>query len=44
MKFPLTQISLLVSGLFLAAGAQAQSTTDIGTIQVQGAPAAPTPA
>ncbi len=38
MKFQLTQISLLVSGLFLAAGANAQSTTDVGTIQVQGAP------
>jgi iron complex outermembrane receptor protein len=38
MKFQLTQISLLVSSLFLAAGAQAQSTTDVGTINVQGAP------
>ena len=38
MKLQRTQISLLVSGLFLAAGAHAQSTTDVGTIQVQGAP------
>ncbi len=38
MKFQLTQVSLLVSGLFLAAGANAQSTTDVGTINVQGAP------
>jgi len=38
MKFQLTQVSLLVSGLFLATGAHAQSTTDVGTIQVQGAP------
>jgi iron complex outermembrane receptor protein len=38
MKFQLTQISLLVSGLFLAVGAHAQSTTDVGTINVQGAP------
>ena len=38
MKFQLTQVSLLVSGLFLAAGAHAQATTDVGTIQVQGAP------
>ncbi len=38
MKFQLTQISILVSALFLAAGANAQSTTDVGTIQVQGAP------
>jgi len=36
MKFQLTQISLLVSGLFMAAGVHAQSTTDVGTIQVQG--------
>ncbi len=39
MKFQPTQLSLLVSGLFLAAaGAHAQSTTDVGTINVQGAP------
>jgi iron complex outermembrane receptor protein len=38
MKFQLTQISLLVSGLFLAASANAQSTTDVGTVQVQGSP------
>ena len=36
MKFQLTQISLLVSGLFLAVGAHGQSTTDVGTINVQG--------
>jgi len=38
MKFQPTRISLLVSGLFLAGGAFAQSTTDVGTINVQGAP------
>ena len=36
MKFQLTPLSLLISGLFLAAGAHAQSTTDVGTINVQG--------
>ena len=38
MKFQLTQMSLLISGLFLAAGAHAQATTDVGTVQVQGSP------
>lgn len=38
MTFQRTPIALLVSGLFLATGAQAQSTTDVGTIQVQGNP------
>ncbi len=39
MMFRRTQLSMLVSGLFLAAaGAHAQTTTDVGTINVQGAP------
>ncbi len=38
MKFKATQISFLVSGLFLAAGAHAQQTTDVGTINVEGQP------
>ena len=39
MKFKATQISLLVSGLFIAAGVNAQqSTTNIGTINVEGQP------
>ena len=38
MKFQPTPIALLVSGLFLAAGAHAQSTTDVGTINVEGKP------
>jgi iron complex outermembrane receptor protein len=38
MKFQPTRIALLVSGLFLAAGAHAQSTTDVGTINVEGKP------
>ena len=40
MKFKPTQISLLLSALVVTTGAHAQSTTDVGTIQVQGAPAA----
>ncbi len=39
MNFKATQISLLVSGLFMAAGVNAQqSTTDVGTINVEGQP------
>ena len=39
MKFQPTQISLLVTGLFLAAGVHAQqTTTDVGTINVEGQP------
>ncbi len=38
MKFQATQISLLISALFVAAGAEAQSTTDVGTINVEAAP------
>lgn len=39
MKFQATQISLLISGLFLAAGVNAQqTTTDVGTINVEGQP------
>ena len=39
MKFQATQISLLVSGLFMVASVNAQqSTTDVGTINVEGQP------
>ena len=38
MKFQPTPIALLVSSLFVSIAANAQSTTDVGTINVQGAP------
>ena len=39
MKFQATKISLLVSGMFMAASVNAQqSTTDVGTINVEGQP------
>ena len=38
MNFQRTPLSLLIPGLFVVGAASAQSTTDVGTINVQGAP------